>query len=96
MRDDCLTDLGYDRSHVTYLFQSDAWKDLGAFFHLENTFHVSITRIYRPVDKFMSQKVVEGCSKEHETLWNLGSTRNTGRWLLWYAQTSCECRGRSR
>jgi hypothetical protein len=80
MRDDCLTDLGYDRSHVTYLFQSDAWKDLGAFFHLENTFHVSITRIYRPVDKFMSQKVVENLFKRPRDIVEFGI--NKKRWEM--------------
>jgi hypothetical protein len=79
MRDDCLTELGYDRSHVTYLFQSDAWKDLRAFFHLENPFHVSITRIYRHVDKFMSQKVVESLFQ-----------KNTRRCGIWDQQEALE------
>jgi hypothetical protein len=59
MRDDCLADLGYGRTLVTYLFHSGAWKDLEAFFHLELPFHVSITRIYKPAEKWMSQRAVD-------------------------------------
>jgi hypothetical protein len=59
MRDDCLADLGYGRPLVTYLFHSGAWKDLEAFFHLELPFHVSITRTYRPAEKWISQRAVE-------------------------------------